>query len=73
MVINRAALHFFEEPPISGNRGSGTIFFGGCTMKCILLSELCNHRIPRGAVFTPEQLADISAGLRTKAHTTSIW
>ena len=34
-VIARAALHFWEEPPISGTNGSGTIFFSGCNLKCI--------------------------------------
>ena len=34
MVISTAALHFGEEPPITGEGGSGTIFFSGCTMAC---------------------------------------
>lgn len=34
-VIARAALHFWEEPPISGTNGSGTIFFSGCNLKCV--------------------------------------
>ncbi len=33
--VARAALHFFEEPPISGTCGSGTVFFSGCNMRCI--------------------------------------
>ena len=33
--ISRAALHFWEEPCLSGNRGSGTIFFSGCNLKCV--------------------------------------
>lgn len=33
-VLARAALHFWEEPPISGKRGSGTVFFSGCPLKC---------------------------------------
>lgn len=33
--IARAALHFWEEPCISGKKGSGTVFFSGCTMRCI--------------------------------------
>ena len=33
-VIARAALHFWEEPPISGTKGSGTVFFSGCNLKC---------------------------------------
>lgn len=34
-VIARAALHFWEEPPISGTRGSGAVFFSGCNLKCV--------------------------------------
>ena len=33
-VLARAALHAWEEPPISGTRGSGTVFFSGCSLKC---------------------------------------
>lgn len=32
--IARAALHFWEEPPVSGTRGSGAIFFTGCSLRC---------------------------------------
>lgn len=34
-VLARAALHRWEEPPISGTRGSGTVFFSGCSLGCI--------------------------------------
>ena len=34
-VLARAALHHWEEPPISGTRGSGTIFFSGCSLGCV--------------------------------------
>ncbi len=34
-VVARAALHFWEEPCISGKRGSGTVFFTGCSLKCV--------------------------------------
>jgi len=33
--ISHAGLHFGEEPPISGNKGSGTIFFSGCNLRCV--------------------------------------
>ena len=42
--IARAGLHFGEEPPVSGKRGSGTIFFCGCTLRCPFCQ---NHRISR--------------------------
>ncbi len=35
LVVARAALHHWEEPPISGQAGSGTIFFGNCPLRCI--------------------------------------
>ena len=33
--VARAALHFWEEPCISGKNGSGTVFFSGCNLKCV--------------------------------------
>lgn len=44
-VIARADLHFWEEPPISAERGSGTIFFSGCNLQCIFCQ---NEKISRG-------------------------
>lgn len=41
----RAALHFWEEPCISGNNGSGTVFFSGCNLRCIFCQ---NHNIAIG-------------------------
>ncbi len=40
--IARAALHHWEEPVISGTRGSGTVFFSGCTLRCVFCQ---NHQI----------------------------
>lgn len=45
--IARAALHPWEEPPITGKNGSGTIFFSGCSLGCIYCQ---NYRISRGDV-----------------------
>ena len=57
MRICRIAPHFYEEPPISGTLGSGTIFFSGCSLDC----EFCqNFQISKsnvGKIYTPEQLA----------------
>ena len=33
--VARSALHFWEEPPISGERGSGAVFFSGCPLRCV--------------------------------------
>lgn len=43
--LARAALHFWEEPPISGERGSGAIFFSGCPLRCAYCQ---NHEISHG-------------------------
>lgn len=56
--ITRAALHFWEEPIISGIQGSGTIFFSGCSLGCIYCQ---NHRISRSPVgreVSAQELAD---------------
>lgn len=45
LKIARAALHYWEEPPISGERGSGTIFFSACPLKCVYCQ---NHEISTG-------------------------
>lgn len=44
-VLARAALHFDEEPVISGSAGSGAVFFSGCTLKCVFCQnfELSHH------------------------------
>lgn len=44
--VARAALHFGEEPCISGTRGSGTVFFSGCSLKCVFCQ---NFEISHGA------------------------
>ena len=41
----RAALHYWEEPCISGTEGSGAVFFSGCTLQCVFCQ---NHEIARG-------------------------
>ncbi len=56
--VARVSLHRWEEPPISGERGSGTIFFSGCNLKCVYCQ---NYGISRGKgkEITPSRLADI--------------
>ncbi|MCR5611011.1 MAG: radical SAM protein [Clostridiales bacterium] len=39
-LVARAARHYFEEPPISGTRGSGAIFFTGCNMRCVFCQNI---------------------------------
>ncbi|MBP1555535.1 MAG: radical SAM protein, partial [Oscillospiraceae bacterium] len=38
--VARAALHFWEEPCISGERGSGTVFFSGCQLGCVFCQNM---------------------------------
>lgn len=47
LKISRAALHFWEEPCISGTKGSGTIFFSNCSLKCVFCQ---NHLISQDSV-----------------------
>ena len=54
--VARAALHMWEEPPISGTRGSGTLFFSGCPLQCVFCqNEPISHQ-GRGKAITPEHL-----------------
>ena len=44
-VVARAALHKWEEPPVSGTRGSGTVFFSGCALGCVFCqNEQISHQ-----------------------------
>jgi len=54
--ISYAGLHFGEEPPISGTRGSGTIFFAGCNLRCVFCQ---NHQISQE--FLPSRMQTLTA------------
>ena len=58
-IAARAALHFGEEPCISGTRGSGTIFFSGCTLCCVFCQNQSISHQKHGKNITIERLADI--------------
>ena len=57
-VVARIAPHFGEEPCISGTRGSGTVFFSGCTMSCLYCQNETISLKKKGVTVTPNQLAD---------------
>lgn len=62
----RAALHFWEEPCISGSHGSGAVFFSGCSLQCIFCQ---NHNIAvgkNGKIITSERLSEIFLELQEK-------
>lgn len=59
LTAARAALHFWEEPPISGTRGAGTVFFSGCSLGCgFCQNALISHGC-FGKEITPERLREI--------------
>lgn len=57
-VVARVAPHFGEEPCISGKNGSGTIFFSGCTLKCVYCQNYEISTEKKGKIITAKQLAD---------------
>lgn len=61
--IARAALHYWEEPCISGENGSGTIFFSGCNLKCVYCQNYEISRENRGIEVSDEKLVEIMENL----------
>lgn len=59
MRIAKYYLHSFEEPIISGKNGSGTIFFCGCSLKCVFCQNYEVSRAKRGKIVSERELADI--------------
>ena len=57
--IAKYYLHPFEEPVISCKNGSGTVFFTGCSLKCVYSQNYDLSRNKRGKIITPNNLADI--------------
>lgn len=67
--IARYGLHFWEEPPISGKNGSGTIFFSGCSLSCVYCQNYEISRGKKGETVSVGRLAEIFAELEEKgAH-----
>ena len=64
--VARAALHYWEEPCISGESGSGTVFFSGCTMRCVFCQNKEISRSEVGKEITIERLAEIYLELAAK-------
>ena len=58
-VAARAALHMWEEPPISGTRGSGTIFFSGCALGCVFCQNAAISHRDIGKALSPGRLREI--------------
>ena len=59
VLVSRVAPHMWEEPCISGQKGSGTIFFVGCNLRCRFCQNYDITVEPHGVSVTIEQLADL--------------
>jgi putative pyruvate formate lyase activating enzyme len=59
-------LHFGEEPPISGCRGSGTVFFSGCTLTCLFCQNYPISQLLHGEFYSIEELAGIFLSLQKR-------
>lgn len=62
VLVARAAPHFYEEPPISGEKGSGAVFFSGCPLGCVFcqnreISHAPRGRLPRGRALDTGELS----------------
>lgn len=66
LIVARAALHFWEEPIISGDNGSGTVFFSGCNLKCVFCQNFNISTNNFGKSITIERLSKIFLELQEK-------
>ncbi len=64
--IARAALHYFEEPCISGRSGSGAVFFTGCSLRCVFCQNRSIALSEYGEEVSPERLCEIFFELEAK-------
>ena len=64
MVIARYSLHMWEEPVISGENGSGTIFFSYCNLRCVFCQNYEISELHKGRVVSVEEFADICLELQ---------
>lgn len=64
LTVARAAPHYWEEPSISGTKGSGTIFFSGCNLKCVFCQNIAISRGKIGKRISVSELTDIMLALQ---------
>ena len=73
LTAARAMLHHWEEPPVSGSRGSGAIFFSGCPLRCVFCQNHQLSHVGYGAEISPGRLADIMLELQEQgAHNVNL-
>lgn len=69
IYLARAALHMWEEPCISGENGSGTVFFSGCSLRCVYCQNYNIANVKSGKAISKERLSEIFLELQKKgAH-----
>ena len=66
LLVTRAALHMWEEPCISGEKGSGTVFFGGCNLGCIYCQNNTIRDGKTGKEISVQRLSEIFFELKEK-------
>lgn len=66
LVVARAALHMWEEPCISGEQGSGTVFFSGCALGCVYCQNYKISKTLAGKAISAERLGQIFIELQEK-------
>lgn len=59
ILLSRVARHDWEEPCISGDKGSGTVFFAGCNLHCRFCQNYDISVLPHGVKVSPQRLADV--------------
>jgi putative pyruvate formate lyase activating enzyme len=63
----------WEEPPVSGTRGSGTVFFAGCNLGCVFCQNKKISRSPSGRIYTEDELCDVMLRLESEgAHNVNL-
>ena len=71
--IARAALHYWEEPCLSGQAGSGAVFFSHCTLGCVYCQNADISARQQGREVTEEELARVFWTCRPRGRSTSTW
>lgn len=66
ILLARASVHLWEEPPISGTKGSGTVFFSGCNLGCVYCQNYEISHEAKGRVISEERLGEIFRELVSK-------
>lgn len=66
VIISRASLHLFEEPCVSGTKGSGTVFFSNCNLSCVFCQNHCISQEGLGMEVSIDRLSNIFLKLQEK-------